>query len=185
MYRIKLAGFQRANTEILQIQRNLRDLRPAWREISSSLSRFFKRQFETEGSAGGFPWAPRAPATKRILTIFGRGDTKILHDRGDLEDSLVNPTPSRGGIRIVNKLSLTWGSNVRGNDGFPYVVAAQEGFTSVMKPLINRSNQIAFVRRPSPIKIPPRVLMPDPVPPGMKAAWSKILLAHIARRRGS
>jgi hypothetical protein len=182
MYTVRLRGLPGAQDYLKGVRTRLQDLRPAWREINKALTIFFKLQFETEGRAGGQPWAPRTSATQVLLNRKGVVQTKILHERGTLERSLTSPSASKDAIRVINRRTLHWGSKATGRKGFATVIAAQEGFTSKFKPIINPDKRLFFVRRTTPVRIAPRVLLPDPLPKFLENDWVDIVIRHLERR---
>lgn len=99
------------------------DLRKVWVDTARPLvSRFFERQFSTEGREGGTPWAPLAPATIAYKARFGRADMGILRFENHLWGSLVN-APAPMGIEEIAPDHYTRGT------ADPKAAFHQEGFT--------------------------------------------------------
>lgn len=60
---IKAVGIKKIKDVLLKIKKQIKDLRSQFRPIGSFLLSSIDRNFQTEGSFLGKPWAPLAPAT--------------------------------------------------------------------------------------------------------------------------
>lgn len=85
-----------------------------------------QRQFETEGSYGGTPWAPLADATvsERERLGFG-GDGPILRRTDNLYDALTTGRMVSGGQGA--EVEITDNEFILRTVGFPYAAALNEG----------------------------------------------------------
>lgn len=78
----------------------MQDLRPFWPLVVPLVTGWWRRQFQTEGSFGGAPWAPLALryAASKAVRHPGKG---ILEATGDLRRAASDP------LRAQTPLSLT------------------------------------------------------------------------------
>jgi phage gpG-like protein len=94
----------------------LADNTPALAQIADDFREMMARQFASQGSAEGTPWAPLAPSTLRRR----RASPSILYATGALLRSLTEPGAA-GHVEALEDQSLTLGS------GLPYALYHQTG----------------------------------------------------------
>lgn len=97
-------------------QESLVDQAPALAQIADDFREMMARQFASQGSAEGTPWAPLAPSTLRRR----RTSPSILYATGALLRSLTEPGAA-GHVEELEDQSLTLGS------GLPYALYHQTG----------------------------------------------------------
>lgn len=88
-------------------EQSLADHTPALAAIAGDIREMIEEQFATEGRAGGTPWAPLAPSTRRRR----RSASSILDSTGALSDSL-RTFGAPGHVEEMTGASLALGTNL-------------------------------------------------------------------------
>ena len=132
--------------------------------VNRSVSRFFQRQFETEGAEGGTPWAPHRPLTVELRRRPGHGRGGIGRDTNRLWASLVKVGPES--VLVVGPTEYERGTTVA------YAAPFHAG--------VSPGRQRVFGRAPRmPLGIPARTLVPDPFPQSYVDGWAVSLARYI------
>lgn len=106
---VEVIGEEKVLANIKEMRARARDARPATRRVKDILITANRKQFETQGSYSGDPWAPLAPSTLERKTREGI-DLRPLHGKtGALETSL---TGGRGKRTSATKSGARAGSKV-------------------------------------------------------------------------
>lgn len=143
----------------------IRDWTPVLRgPVHRSVSRFFLRQFETEGAEGGTRWAPHRPLTVRLRRRPGHGRGGIGRDTNRLWASLVKVGPES--VLVTGPTEYERGTTVA--HAAPFHAGVSPG------------RQRVFGRAPLvPLGIPARTLVPDPFPRTYVDGWAAALARYI------
>lgn len=154
-----------AQKVLREVERAARDLRPWFTSyLDPEVTRFYEQQFRTEGRFGGIPWAPLASLTIKLRRRRGHGFGAILRDTDDMYRKF---THSGGlGLRVIKKNEYRRG--VVDDKAWRH----QEGWTS---------RTIFGVPRITPVQVPARVIVPDPMPEHIVGKWEKSLAKFIER----
>jgi hypothetical protein len=128
---IDLEGDEQARRNLQRLLLALTDLRPFWPMIVPIFVGWMRRQFDTQGSFGGAPWAPLSPAYAawKSLHYPGRG---ILYAEGDLRMAASKPR------RTVTPRALTLTIDWAAEKGQPVDLAWHQAGTARMpaRPLL-------------------------------------------------
>lgn len=100
---------------LADFQSALAESEPALRQIADDFRAVIERQFESEGRAGGTPWAPRRDILQRTPTT-----QPLLVRTGALRDSFIRPGAA-GHVEEITDQTLTLGSRL------PYAIFHQTG----------------------------------------------------------
>ena len=102
--KIVFAGDEQLNKNLgLQIKR-IKDLRPAWKDMSSTLNLFQQRVFKSRGAGDGLPkWQKLAAST-----IAAKGHDRPLILTGKLRGAMTR-NKAAGALRLFTKKEFRWG----------------------------------------------------------------------------
>ena len=155
--RITIEGDQVWTNHLRESSQKARNLRPAFRRLSLSLFRFFRKRFQTGGRYGGTAWRPKAQETARQSR-----SSKTLVDRGDLRDSFTR----KGGYNVlrIDNDSLEFGSSL------DYARYHQTGFL--------QKTLFGTVRK-NPFYVPARPILPMRIPGRDGDQWGAELMEYI------
>lgn len=131
--------------------------------IHQLISKFFEKQFESEGAYGGSLWNPLSPVTMALKARSHRERMGTLRFTNRLWASLVFDSGPDQFVEITND-SYTRGTRV------PYASFHQEGWTAT---------SIFGITRKTPRFIPPRTLVPDDLPEAEHAQIAAIIDRYI------
>jgi hypothetical protein len=149
------------------------DLSPVFQgPIDSLITRFFERQFDTRGSAGGTPWQNIAPLTQKLRRRPGHGHegpTAVLRDTNVLWSSYVK-SGGPDSIRVIEPQFYARGSAV------PYAAAHQEQRT--LRMLFGRP-----LREPK--TVPARPVVPSELPQDVITGIETAVTQHLESTNGS
>ena len=169
--KIRVTGLKPTLSLLNRIRLSVKDLRPILGgPITNSIHQFFRRQFDSQGAAGGEPWPALRPTTLALKARGARGGMGILRASNRLWSSLTK----RGGadqIRVVKPHLLEIGTQVA-SGGFPYPAAHQEGYTQTT---------VFGKARKRPLRVQQRKIVPDQLPAGMVKAWETLIARRIER----
>lgn len=139
--------------------------------IDALLTRFFEKQFETEGQAGGAPWPPISPLTSKLRKRAGHGHegpTAVLRDTNVLWGSYVK-AGGPDSIRVIEPQFYSRGSAV------PYAAAHQQ--TRLVATLFGRP-----LREPK--TVPAREVVPETLPQDVMDGITSAVIQHLERTNG-
>jgi phage gpG-like protein len=115
---VEMVGLEKVERAIEQLQLDLEDLRPAYREVARYAYTFIEGAFQSEGALTDFgAWAPLSRAYARWKARNYPG-APILTRTGALRRSLTAPN-APGSRTIITKESLTIGTSI------PYAIYHQ------------------------------------------------------------
>src|SRR5579859_2304683 len=146
------------------------DLRPVWADVvEPTVTEFFEEQFATEGRAGGTPWAPLTPATLAAKARAGREGMGILRFTNALWGSFVN-AGSAGSIRVMEPQRYVRGSSLTTPSGRGLAALHQSGWIATQ-----------WGGRPfhAARDVPPRPIVPDPLPQAWVLTWGDAVAKYI------
>lgn len=140
------------------------DLTPIWDgPVDKLVIQFFRRQFLSEGQAGGTPWAPLRPATIALKREEGRQNMGVERFSNRLWASLTKRT----GPQVVRRITpdeYERGTSVRA------AVFAQEGF---------EATHMFGVPRKHPRRVKPRPLVPEEMPQPFVKAIERYIVSRV------
>ena len=116
-FRLDIAGEVQMDRGIARFSEGVADYRPIWGVIADDFAEQEKKQFKSEGEAGGQTWQELSPAYAGWKAAQYPG-TRILERTGDLERSLTQANDPNG-VRIEGRKTLTLGSKI------PYAIYHQ------------------------------------------------------------
>lgn len=150
---------------IKEVEMAARDMRPWFTSyLDPEVTKFYQKQFETEGRFGGVPWAPLAKLTNELRQRRGHGFGGILRDTDDMYRKF---THSGGlGLRVIK--SNEYRRGVVDDKAWRH----QEGW---------ESRQIFGVPRKVPVQVPARPILPDEMPLAIIGKWEKSMALYIER----
>jgi phage gpG-like protein len=172
--KVDVAG---AVARLREVMNRTEDLSPVFAgPINKSVNDMFIRVFQSEGSAyGGKRWAPHAPVTKLLRKRRGHGRGGVLRDTNRLWASLTKLGLGPDAVKLVGKQSLTRGTLVT------YAEPHQTGYTSRTFVVVDKAGNPVPLYRKTPVKIPARPFIPDPMPKQMIVAWEKMITDFVTR----
>lgn len=150
----EIQGVKETKTILGNIERNLSDLTPAWREIELNFFDMLSSQFASEG--GQNKWKPLSARYAAWKSKVAPG-MPIMQLYGKLKPSLTGR--GAGNVSIITPYTATFGTSVANSKGFQYPIVHQTGSLSG--------------------KIPQRKIID--VTPARAANWGNILEHHIMR----
>jgi hypothetical protein len=140
------------------------DLRPVFHDvIDPSVSKFFERQFETEGGEGGQKWKQLSALTKKLRTRSGHGRGGILRDTNTMWSSFISGFGPMS-VRRVERQEMERGSRDR------KAYLHQTGW---------KTSTIFGRKRKKSIRVPARPIVPKTMPPSLVTMWEGALSAFI------
>lgn len=169
-----------ARALLQRVRAAITDLRKVWVDTARPLvSRFFERQFATEGAEGGTPWAPLSPATLAYKARFGRAAMGTLRFSSALWGSLVK-APAPMGIEEIAPDRY-----VRGTTD-PKAARHQDGFTVKGWGRIRFKGGSYPNRFRTPRQVPARkIVPPQGLPPAYVSELTAAIVAEVdAQARG-
>jgi hypothetical protein len=159
---VELNGAAAATDWVQKVSGRLVNFAPVFRgHFKEAVADFFERQFESEGSAGGTPWAPLSPVTLMIRRAQGITSEKSLWASGTMRAAW-------GGMRDdveVAPLLFKKSSSV----GLPGL--HQHGFST------------RLFGRGAPRWVPARPIIPDVLPTQVVGRWENVLMRWITGGR--
>lgn len=152
-----------AAEEMLEgVSSRMKDLSPVFAgPVDERVTQFLVEQFESEGSAGGTPWAPLTSLTLLLRSRYGAGGSRILYEFGRLFAAATGPESLR---------RITATEYSRGVDS-PIAGIQQTGW-------ISRS--IFGHPRRNPVTVPARPIIPNILPQGFVDDVSGIVTRYVA-----
>ena len=147
----------RARKLLDDVESKARDLRPWFHNhLDPDVTEFLRKQFETKGRWGGIPWAPLSQLTQQLRSRSGHGFGGPLRDTDGMYRRF---THSGGlGLRVIKQNEYRRG--VVDDVAWRH----QEGWTS---------RTIFGVPRATPVQVPARPVIPDPMPDHVVGMWEK------------
>jgi hypothetical protein len=134
--------------------------------IDALLTDFFQRQFDTQGAAGGTPWASVSPLTSKLRKRSGHGHegpTAVLRDTNVLWGSYVK-AGGPDSIRVIEPQFYSRGSAV------PYAAAHQQ--MRLVTTLFGR-------RLREPKTVPARPVVPERLPDDVMQGVTDAVVRHL------
>lgn len=160
-----------ARSVLLNVRRGLHDLSLVFAgPINKSVDTVFRRQFESQGAFGGSPWRPLHPVTLKLRQRPGHGRGGILRDTNRMWASLTKSGLGPDAIKVVTPHSLERGTSVK------YAQWMHTGFKSKYFVVVDKHGLPVPIKRARPKTIPPRPIVPEPMPAEVVSTWEKILV---------
>lgn len=156
-------GDEELREDIFSTTRQVKSfLTPLRTQIVEDIYQMYRDRFHSEGSYGGSPWAPLAPATIAWKEARGKGHKTTLRLNDNLYDSLTRYYGTKDSEYDVNHFHLTVGTSV------PYAKAHQEGYT--VRPFGNPHANLT--------RVPARPIVPEHIPARRRSEWVALLAQH-------
>lgn len=161
--KVQILGEDAARLKVLSLAKRARNLSPLFRgAITTSIHRFFRKQFSTQGQEGGDPWDPLSLATERIKSNIGRSHGVLQRSR-----RLWASLTKRNGPESINKVTA---HSVEVGTIVPWAMFHQKGYTQTN--VWNRARQAA-------LKVRPRKLVPDEMPGKYVKGWERLIVRYM------
>jgi hypothetical protein len=140
------------------------DLRPVFHDvINPSVTKFFERQFDTEGAEGGAKWRKLSDLTRRLRTRSGHGRGGILRDTNVMWSSFVKGYGPMA-IQRIERQEMERGSRDR------KAALHQTGW---------KTSTVFGRKRQKPVRVPARPIVPKTMPAPLVTMWEGALSAFI------
>lgn len=167
---VEVLNLEQVQRRIRQMGQHSADLRPVFRgPITKSVLQFFRRQFDSEGKAGGERWADLRPATIRDKRRVSRSSMGILRRYGGLRSSFIRRSGPETYHRVT-KHSLEHGST-------SFKAALHQGGFTVSQ---WGGQEFRHARR-----VKPRRIVPKQMPRHTVRAWERTILDYIVKGRAA
>ena len=148
-----------ATPKMKRLLKKTKDMRPVFRgPINRSVTRFFTKQFATQGAHGRQVWAPNSPLTQKLKGRAGHGRAGVGQVGQDLRTlwASLTKSPAPQGVLDISAQEYRRGSLVAHARRF------HSGYTA---------RTIFGHNRKAPAVVPPRPLITDPVPGFLLREW--------------
>lgn len=150
---------ENVTVDLSRAQGRLRDLRPVFLgPILSDILATEAAVFQNAGGVAGVPkWEPLTAATMARKIRGAARSTRILVDRGDLEESLTTPGAPGQVARMLGPATFEFGTEVENERGEPYAHFHQLGTRTMAQ----------------------RMVVPDEWPDEDVERWADIAVAYV------
>jgi len=171
-YRVEVEDLA-ARARFRALRDKAQDFRPFFLEtVDPSMTEFLQDQFQTEGRAGGSPWAPLAPFTVQWKMRAGQGragPSKVGQDTRRMWAAFTKPG-APGSVRTIRKRYYERGADApRTKDGKSIPALFQSGYPSVV---------FGF---PTGRTVPARPIIPERIPGSLRKKWERAMARYLER----